>query len=333
MSRRAPDAGTGGGAKVAAALLLVLVLAVVVLLLVRSRPSPDPFDPRSGASDGTRGLVVTLERVGIDVSVSRTVPTFGGVADDGTGDDTTGPEETGSDGTGADATGDVGAPDRVLVLDDRLDDDQRSALIDFTEAGGDVVVADPDSTLHGGSGLDGGAVRTTAPDLPDRRLAVEREISLPTGRCTIGALSSLRGLYVTDGLLFPVGPTEPQCFATDDRSFVVVRRLGDGSITGLGDNELFTNARLRRADNAALAAALLDPAGTPSSGDARVLILLGNGASPTIDDIGSGDDTLVDLVPGWVWASLAMAVLAFVVFAVSRAARQIGRASCRERVS
>ena len=93
-----------------------------------------------------------------------------------------------------------------------------------------AVVADPDSTLHGGAGVDGGAVEIFGPDLPATRGTVGQEANLARGRCTVAALENLRGLYVPDGLLFPVGPDEGQCFVEDGTSFVIVRALGAGIV-------------------------------------------------------------------------------------------------------
>jgi Domain of unknown function (DUF4350) len=289
MSRTAVRAeGTSSGVKVVGSMLFVLVMAVVVLLLVRARPAPEPFDPRSGRPDGARGLVLTLERLGAVVDDTRDVPVDGS--------DTT-----------------------VIVLDDRLDDEQRVRLVEFAEAGGVVVVADPMSSLHGGAGPGGGAVEIVGPDLPEQRFDAAREANLAVGTCTYPTLLGSRGILVPEGVLFPVGPTEPQCFTRGSNSFIVERSIGDGTIIGLGDNEVFVNRHLRRADNAALAAALLlrEPG-------ASVTVLVGNGASPTVADLGSGDDTLFDLVPTWVWMALALGALSFVVFAISRSAR-LGR--------
>lgn len=289
MSRTAAQSeGATSGIKVVGAMIFILVLTLIVLLLVRARPAPEPFDPRSGQPDGARGLVLTLERLGASVDDTRTVP----------------PEQSGT---------------TVMVLDDRLDDEQRVQLVEFAEAGGTVVVADPLSSLHGGSGLDGGSSVIVGRELPEDRLSAEREANIEPGDCTVASLTTSRGLYVPDGLLFPVGPAETQCFTRGNNSFVIERSVGNGIIIGLGDNKIFVNKHLRRADNAALAAALLvrEPG-------ASVTVLIGNGASPTISDIGSGDDTLVDLVPPWVWMALALGALSFVVFAISRSAR-LGR--------
>lgn len=290
---RSAASGTGAsaGVKGVAAMIFIVVMALVVLLLVRARPAPEPFDPRSGQPSGARGLVLTLQAAGGDVVDTRDVP--------------------------SPARGDEA---RVLVLEDRLDDLQRDRLLDFVEAGGIAVVADPESTLHGGSGTDGGALAVSGQAGGERR-EVDEEANVFPGRCTIPALGQLRGVFVPDGVLFPVGPSEPQCFTDgpgsgDSTAFVIVREFGAGLIIGLGDNESFTNRHLRRADNAGVMAALLVP-----EPDADVTFLVGRGASPRVQDVGSGDETLRDLVPSWVWMSLVLGAVAFVVFAVSRSAR------------
>ena len=262
---------------------------------MRARPASEPFDPRSGQPDGARGLVLTLQTAGADVEDTRDVP-------------------------GTDRV----ASDRILVLEDRLDDEQRNAVLDFAAAGGVVVVADPDSTLHGGSNLDGGAVGLSGSQSTSERRDAEQERNVAPGNCTIGALKDLRGVFLPNGLLFPVGPSEPQCFTdptggpnADNHSFVIVREFGDGLIIGLGDNDAFVNRSLRRADNAGLIVSLLVP-----TTDTDVAFVIGRGASPTVRDVGSGDDTLRDLVPTWVWMSLVLVAVAFVVFAISRSARE-----------
>lgn len=297
MRRRAASGSAVGAGKGVAAALIVVGTALALLLIVRARPAPDPFDPRSSAPNGATALVELLERSGSEVAITRTAP-----------------------GPGADT--------RLLVIDDRLDDDQRSATLDFIEGGGLAVVADPASTLHGGPQLDGGSIEVEAFGLPTERLATDRETNVPIGSCSIGALQQLRGLYVPDGLLFPVGPDEPQCFSEDAQSFVIVRQIGQGTVVGLGDNEVLVNRHLRRADNAGLATALLasndgqsrSQDGGQSSG-ATVTILLGTGTAASIEDLGEGEETLVDLVPPWAWMALVLAALGFLVFAVSRSVR------------
>ncbi len=285
MSRQAAGAGNVGAGKGLLAALVVVGTALALLLIVRARPAPDPFDPRSSAADGATALVVLLERSGGDVSITRSAPA-------------------------------PGTDTRLLVIDDRLDDEQRGGALDFVEAGGLAVVADPASTLHGGPQADGGSTVVSGRALPADRLPVGVESNVATGTCSVGALEQLRGLYVPDGLLFPVGPAEPQCFGDDGHSFVIVRNIGDGIVVGLGDNEILVNRHLRRADNAGLATALLTPTGQSS-----VTILLGTGTATSVADVGEGEETLIDLVPPWVWMVLVLCALGFVVFAVSRSVR------------
>ncbi len=285
VSRRAA-AGRSTAGRGAVTALLVVLIAVVMLLLVRARPGTEPFDPRSGRADGTRGLVLLLESQGAAVTITRSAPPAG-------------------------FTG------RVLVLDDRLDGDQRAGLLDWVGAGGVLVVADPSSTLHGGPGLDGGSVAVRG-DVPPAVLGpdLDAEIDVPRGTCTIAALAHLRGLFVRDGISFALAADDTRCFGSGTRAMVFARPLGAGVVVAVGDNHLFTNALLRYADNGGLATALLAPArGT------EVRILLGSGASRSPADVGTGDRRLTDLVRPGVWMGLVQLGAAFVVFALGRALR------------
>jgi hypothetical protein len=268
-------------------MLAVTVVALGMFLVARQRPAVAPFDPRSSSELGARALVLLLEEFDVDVDVSRDVPV-------------------------------AGSDRRVLVLDDRLDADQRTLLVEYVEQGGVAVVADPDSALHGGPGLDGGSVEVGGADGTSAG-TVLGETNVPRGRCSLPALDHLRGLSVDAGLAFPVGPDERSCFTNTDgdggrHAFVVERRIGDGLVVGLGDNVLFTNSRIRYADNAGLAAALLVPGG-------RVTVLIGNEAQRSAADLGDGDQTLVDLVRPSVWMAAVQAALAFVVLAAARGIR------------
>ena len=307
--RAAPGTGGASGARAALTGLVVVIVALGMFLLARARPSPEAFDPRSNRPDGTRALVLLLEQQGATVQITRTVPD----AASGSGD-----------GSSARAP-------RVLVLDDRLDDDQRTRLLDFVEGGGVLVVADPTSTLHGGPGLDGGAIAVDSdtPTYADVGPAVDATNNVRNTVCEIPALRALRGLRVQQGLLFPVAVGEPQCFgdgapgtetsAPGGHAFVIRHDLGSGTVVGLGDNHLFTNQQLRFADNSGLATALLVP-----DREAAVTIVLGSGTSRSVEDVGTGDQSLRDLVRPGVWMAIAQLAAAFVVFAVARGVR-VGR--------
>jgi hypothetical protein len=281
--------GRGGpsGARLAVSIVTVLVIAVAMLLLVRARPKAGPYDPRSSRDDGARALVLLLESRGVQVTITRVAP-------------------------------DLDDDARVLVLADRLTSGQRNDLVSWIEAGGVAIVADPTSTLHGGPGVEGGAIEVAA-DEPlaaaiDR--SVDDEINVAAETCTIAALQSLRGLFVPSGLLFPVAPAESQCFGDGKHAFVVGRLLGAGVVVGFGDNDILTNRYLRYGDNSGLATALLAP-----QRGAHVRILIGADAAKTAADIGTGDQRLVDLVRPGVWMGLVQLALAFVVFAFARGIR------------
>jgi hypothetical protein len=223
VSARSATVAAGGGSKVALTALLVVIVAVAMMLIVRASPETEPFDPRSGADDGARGLVLLLERFGADVDVVRDVPSV----DDGR---------------------------RVLVLQDRLRDSQRAELRDFVRNGGVVVVADPESPLVGELSAETieGSVGAVNAD------AVAESNVLPDV-CDVAAVQHLRGLFVPEGVLLRAGG-DASCFGDGDAAFMVLRTDGSGALVALGDNSLFVNRYLRFADNAGLATALLAPA-------------------------------------------------------------------------
>jgi hypothetical protein len=223
MNARRLDDSRGTGGRGAAAALAVVAIAIAMMLLLRARPTTQPFDPRSGAADGTRGLVVLLQRYGADVEISRTVPA-------------------------------AGSDRRLLVIQDRLTDLQRASLLHVAEAGGTVVVADPRSALgdpRGATVIDSRAASVG----PQRDL----QINVESGRCDIAALSHLRGVHVVNGIQRAVRQGDRSCFGDGAEAFAVARARGTGVIVALGDNAVLTNAYLRLADNAGVATALLAP--------------------------------------------------------------------------
>ena len=103
MTRAAASTESIDVGKGALAALVVVGTALALLLIVRARPAPDPFDPRSSSADGATALVELFKRSDAEVTIVRTVPA-------------------------------PGTDTRLLVLADQLDDEQRSATIDFIEA-------------------------------------------------------------------------------------------------------------------------------------------------------------------------------------------------------
>lgn len=283
MSPRRTGVTEPAGGRIGITALLLVVAAIGMLLLLRARPDPEPFDPRSEKGSGTHGLVVLLEHEGATVDIVRAAPAVGGTQ-------------------------------RVLVLEDRLNDNQRRDLMAFASGGGVVVVADPSSTLAGDPGPTA-AINDDLPPFEGNDVGVQ--INVPLDNCEVAAFGQLRGLFVRKGVRFREFPSAAAtCFRDASGAFAVVVPHGEGLIVQLGDNELFTNSLLRYADNGPLATALLAP------GDgSHVDILLGEQAAKTTADIGSGERTLSDLVRPGVWMALTQLAIAFVIFAIARAVR------------
>lgn len=253
-----------------------------MLLLVRARPEAEPFDPRSSASLGTRGLVLLLEGQGAVVEIVRSAP-------------------------------EVGSSTRVLVLQDRLSGAQRDALLRFVDAGGLLVMADSASSILEGL-TTAATIEGTVPGFAGSDVLAH--VNVPLDDCDVPAMQRLRGLFVVNGTRFRVSVGARSCFVNVDGAFAVAIEHGAGVIVQLGDNELFTNGLLRYADNAPLATAMLAP--TDAS---RVTILLGEQAAKSAADIGAGEDTLSDLIRPGVWMALTQLALAFILFALARAVR------------
>ncbi|HAP78245.1 MAG TPA: hypothetical protein DCR14_19450 [Acidimicrobiaceae bacterium] len=285
MSPRSATSEGGGGGRIAVSALLVVAVAVAMMLLIRATPQSEPFDPQSGEWNGTRGLVLLLDRYGVEARATRDLPSLGG-------------------------------DERILVLEDRLSDAQRDSLLAYAADGGVVVVADPTSPLTAGRfgavEFDYSGVEITGATGDARRDI----ITLPPDSCDAAVMAHLRGLFVQVGVRFTVPAGATGCFGRGSTAFAVVEPIGDGFLVGLGDNLMFTNSGLSFADNAALATALLAP-----ERGLTVVILRGEGAAPTAADIGTGDKTLFDLVRPGVWMALAMLALAFVLVALARAIR------------
>ena len=281
VSPRAAPAGGGNGGRIALTVVIVVGIAALMLVVLRARSGTDPLDPESGRPDGLRGMIELLRQQGVTVDVVDQPPA-------------------------------AGDPARVLILDDRLDDDDRAALEGWIRDGGVAVVADVASPLVD----DLPATEVHAPFLPPAQTSATSQANLAPGDCTIGALDALRGVFVHDGVRFEPAAGDGGCFADDDGAFVVSRERGDGVLVAVGDNELWTNALLRYADNGPLATALL----APQPGGA-VHLLVGTGPGHGLADVGSGDDTLADLVRPGVWMALVQFAMAFVVFAIARGIR------------
>lgn len=95
----------------------LLVVAVAVALVAGAPPSTKPaYDPTSTSPNGTKALVLLLERLGVDVHTGVSQPAGAGPA---------------------------------LILVDQLDQQDEQSLLHWVAAGHTLVVADPSSTDAG----------------------------------------------------------------------------------------------------------------------------------------------------------------------------------------
>lgn len=205
-------------------LWLLAVGGLVAIVVVGGRPSDDaPFDPSSTEPSGTKALVLLLEDLGAQVTVTAEVPT--------------------------DASADV--DERVLAVlrdDASLDDAQVEALEQALDDGATVVVSDPFSPLTPPLADPVGVV---GPFATDAALAPER--------CTVAALDGLGEIEALVAHTYEVEGDGGSCYGDGDQAYVVVTRRGAGAVVALGGTTPFTNDLLGEADNAALAARLLVP--------------------------------------------------------------------------
>jgi hypothetical protein len=198
-----------------------------------------------------------------------------------------------------------GRPVVAVLFDDRYGDVARLDVERWVEAGGTLVVTDPYSPftppIEGGGDVFGGLTATE----------VER------GRCDEPALAGLDRLETGDlGVRYEVAPGSRSCFGDEASAFVVVSEVGDGNLVAVGGGTVFTNADLDEADAAGLAVALMAP--EPGG---RVVLLQPPAVGP---DGAATDRDLFDALPGGARLAMAQLLVAFVVYAASRA-RRLGR--------
>lgn len=190
----------------------------------------------------------------------------------------------------------AGDPDVVLVLRDRMDEAHRSELRDWVEAGGTVVVADPSSSLHG--------LRSAGGVVSDVLGPVTRSRD-----CDLPVVEGVESLAAAEWRFLEVPDGARGCFNEGtDAAWMVVVAHGAGEIVALGQADIWTNRYIDLEGNALLAANLL----APSAQDLRFVV-----PPPP----GTGDATLLDLVPDRIWAALVVVGLAFGVVAAARARR------------
>ncbi len=206
---------------------------------------------------------------------------------------------------------------RVLVLDDRLDDAERAEL---RRLGAPTAVSPSSPTRR----ARWSATRPTSARRTTRRCR-RRSTSMRRARptccratCTIGALAALRGVFVRDGVVFAAAGRGRRAASTSGgRSFVVHpagrRRRGRrrSATTSCGPTRCCATPTTRR----------WPPRCSRRHRAARCTSSSATDRAHGPADVGSGDETLADLVRPGVWMALVQLVLAFVVFAIARGIR------------
>jgi hypothetical protein len=145
--------------------------------------------------------------------------------------------------------GTLGQEDLLVVVDQDLSDDERTAIYSFIDDGGSLV----------------GGGRASLPWLSDT-LGLSSEDALRSGPGTDGAIAarvdgSDQEFTLTTGRVAPVvfAPSAGEARPTgvDENGAPAILTLG--SIVAVADSTIFANAQLAKQDNAAFALALLQP--------------------------------------------------------------------------
>jgi hypothetical protein len=179
---------------------------------------------------------------------------------------------------------------------------QAEPLLDWVRAGGTAVVADPTSAVLAGAGIR--PAPTTAGGLvPEQRAAAD---------CALPAAVGVRAIVIgsTDAVFSPARRSIG-CFHREAGAFLVQRRVGEGTMVGLGGLTPLTNALLEDEDDVVLAWNLLGREGSVVFG------------SP-VPAGASEPRGLWDLLPAPAKVIVVQAVLAAAVFAIARG-RRLGR--------
>lgn len=199
-------------------------------------------------------------------------------------------------GTDVRITDTVDAGDAVaLLLVDALEDEAFADLRRWVRAGGTLVVADPRSRF--------------APDVAGAAAIGPLETSLPR-ECALAALADVHRVTAPRGVVYDqAGADTVGCFPRGAGHWLVARQEQAGTVVALGGPGTLTNAALREADNAILAAALLAADRDGS------LAFLRSGAP------GEGEAGLRELIPDRVVLALVQLAIAFGIVAAWRSRR------------
>jgi hypothetical protein len=192
-------------------------------------------------------------------------------------------------------------PDGTLVLlSDLRAPEELAPILEWVEGGGHLVMTDPDSALVPMLGASAGAT-----------IGFTGIEELEPG-CVAGVVTGIERIAVraSDRVLDTDDPAMVACFAVDDGALLLTRMYGEGRVTLIGGSSALTNAMLRDADNALLAAQLAGRGGEVVFGPPTL-----NPPAPL---------GIWDALPDAARAAIATIVGAAVAFGLVRA-RRLGR--------
>jgi hypothetical protein len=203
---------------------------------------------------------------------------------------------------GADVSVDSAPPDSgvdsTLLLVDTLSDDDRAAVAEWVRAGGTLLLTDPTSPLNLAEPTGSAAIAFIDPEL--------------LRQCDVPALDGVNKVIAPGAVLMNIPLGSTGCFLRGESAWLVVSPVGEGTVVSLGGPAFLTNGQLGKADNAALAAAVLAPT-------ARSKVSMLKPPPP-----GGGSKGLTDLIPSRVKFALLQLAVAFLVVVLWRA-RRLGR--------
>jgi len=185
----------------------------------------------------------------------------------------------------------------LVLLADVRTPDEAQPILEWVDGGGHLVVTDPESAIVG---MVGGS--------PAATVGFTGIEELEPG-CVAPAVVGVERVAVraSDRVLVSGDPTMVSCFPVGDGALLLTRSRGEGTITLVGGQSAFTNALLREADNAVLAARIAGPGRD---------VVFGPAAAGAPAPLG-----MWDALPDGARAALVAIVTAAAVFALVRARR------------
>jgi len=196
----------------------------------------------------------------------------------------------------------------LVLLEDTRGPGEAQPILDWVEDGGHLVVTSPESAIVGMVGASAGAT-----------IGLTGVSELAPG-CLAPAIVGVERIAArsTDRILVSDDPALVACFPVEDGALLLTRTYGDGRVTLLGGASAFTNALLREAGNAVLAARVFGPGSE---------VVFGPPAEVAPAPMG-----LWDALPAGARAALAGAVAVAVAVALVRA-RRLGQPAVEEPIA